>query len=299
MRKHADMGFSGFEGRYYSMFDSFGDDLAQSVNLQMLITALCFQYMLTGEVTHSDIPDDPFTESERRQIFFGTAIGIPTFYIHMDSTNLFLKRILASVKNTRKSRRYPGYLRVNNREYMAGLVRILRQDGEGLIQALGLEKTMTDLEKRLDGPDMYSVAAKLQKGILSTVSRKRKRPVTSPFQVPAAEFNATAEAYYRDDLRRKQIHEALTHLKEEFARMELWVNFRETAYQDTLSSILGSETPDAFIDRMVGAFEEDTLSESDITKLSGLLILSIHLDIKKNSPDKTRKTQLAVASTEY
>jgi len=298
MRKQADMGFSGFEGRYYSMFDSFGEDLAQSVNLQMLITALCFQYMLSGEVTHNDIPDDPFTESERRQIFFGTAIGIPTFYIHTDSTNQFLRRILDSVKNTRKSRRYPGYIRVNNREYMKGLVRVLRTDGEGLIQELGLEKTISDLEKRLDGANEYSVAAKLGKGILSTVSRNRKRPVKNPLDIPAAEFNTTAEEYYRDDLRRKQILEALVHLKEEFARMELWVTFREPAYQETLSSILRNESPDGFIDRMTEAFQSDTLTGSDITQLSGLLILSIHLDIKKNSPDKTRKTQLAVASTE-
>ena len=298
MRKHADMGFSGFEGRYYSMFDSFGDDLAQSVNLQMLITALCFQYILAGEVTHSDIADDPFTESERRQIFFGTAIGIPTFYIHADSANMFLKCILASVKNTRKSRRYPGYIRVHNREYMAGLVRVLRQDGEGLIKELGLEKTLTDLEKRIEDADEHSVAAKLGKGILATVSQRRTRPVKSPLDVPAAEFNASAEAYYRDDLRRKQILEALTHLKEEFERMGLWVTYRETAYQETLSSILKDESPDVFIARMIEAFHADTLTGSDITTLSNLLILSIHLDIKKNSPDTSRKTQLAVAITE-
>jgi hypothetical protein len=56
-------------------------------------------------------------ESERRQAFFGAAIGIPTFYVHRDSGNLFLHRILRRTRGTRPSHRYPGYLRVYNREY--------------------------------------------------------------------------------------------------------------------------------------------------------------------------------------
>jgi uncharacterized protein YggL (DUF469 family) len=130
------------------------------------------------------------------------------------------------------------------------------------------------------------------------VSRGRKRPVKSPLDVPAAEFNTSAEAYYRNDLRRQHIQEALIHVREEFARMELWVNYREETYRETLSSILKDEALDAFIDRMIEAFQNEELTESDITTLSGLLILSIHLDIKKNSPEIPRKTQLAVAIAE-
>ncbi len=298
MRKHADMGFSGFEGRYYSMFESFGEDLAQSVNLQMLITALSYQYILSGEVTHADIADDPFTESERRQIFFGTAIGIPTFYIHKDSRNHFLRRILEHVDRTRKSRRYPGYIRVYNTEYMRGLVRVLKEDGRELIVCLGLEKTVADLEKRIEDKNRHSVAAKLTKGALSRLPSNGRCRVTEPMNVQADHFNSAAESYYRDDLRLRQIAESLAHLKDDFHTLDLWVHYRDTTYRDALDTILDNETPVDFIERITPGFGTDGPAHADIMKLAKLLILSIHLDIRKSESSKTRKAQLALALTE-
>ena len=76
-RSFENMGFTGFEGRYYSLFESLGRDMASATNLQTLITALAYKYILTGAVSHADIPDHPFVESERRQVFFAAAAGIP------------------------------------------------------------------------------------------------------------------------------------------------------------------------------------------------------------------------------
>nr|MDA8165765.1 hypothetical protein [Desulfobacteraceae bacterium] len=73
LRKFRAMGFSGFEGRHYSLFASLEHDLSGAVDLQLLLTALAFKYILTGQVSHAHIPDDPTVESERRQIFFGRA----------------------------------------------------------------------------------------------------------------------------------------------------------------------------------------------------------------------------------
>ena len=111
------MGFSGFEGRHYSLFGNLETDMAIAINLQLLVTALAFKLVLLGKVSHRHIPDDPFVESERRQIFFGSAIGIPTFYVRTDMPNLFMKRILDYTHGLRQSRRYPGYMRVYNQEY--------------------------------------------------------------------------------------------------------------------------------------------------------------------------------------
>ena len=77
-RSYHVMGFSGFEGRHYSQFESVMGDLTEAANLQQLVTALAYKYVLNGTVSHSCIPDTTAVESERRQIFFGTAIGIPT-----------------------------------------------------------------------------------------------------------------------------------------------------------------------------------------------------------------------------
>lgn len=79
LREFEKMGFSGFEGRYYSLFSSIEEDMGKAANLQNLLNALAFKYMAEGKLTHSHIPDDPAVESERRQIFFCAATDIPTF----------------------------------------------------------------------------------------------------------------------------------------------------------------------------------------------------------------------------
>src|SRR5208283_411825 len=65
LRTFSQMGFTGFEGRHYSLFESLMDDMGQAASLQTLITALAYKYILTGEVTHASIPDTPTIESER------------------------------------------------------------------------------------------------------------------------------------------------------------------------------------------------------------------------------------------
>ncbi len=90
------MGFSGFEGRHYSLFEGFGEDMGHADSLQNLITALAFKYTLEDKVIHNHIPDNPFVDSERRQIIFGAAVGIPTFYMRRHTNNLFLKKIVSA-----------------------------------------------------------------------------------------------------------------------------------------------------------------------------------------------------------
>jgi len=68
-REFSAIGYSGFEGRSYSLFPSFLDDMAGAVDLQNLVTALAYQYVIEERVVHRDIPDQPSIESERRQIF--------------------------------------------------------------------------------------------------------------------------------------------------------------------------------------------------------------------------------------
>ena len=209
LRAFAQMGFSGFEGRYYSLCESLAEDLRRGVDLQNLVTALAFQYIVDGQVVPADIPDDPSVESERRQIFFGTAIGIPTFYVRAQTQNTLLRRILANTQRTRNSHRYPGYVRVYNLEYRRALLRVLRRDAAGLIDMLGLRETLADLEQRIESPERHSTAGRLTGAILDSLGAR------SPFDASATEFNLAAEAYYRDGLRRKQMQEAFAYLEED------------------------------------------------------------------------------------
>ncbi|MBF0536603.1 MAG: hypothetical protein HQK90_16570, partial [Nitrospirae bacterium] len=148
MRKYSEIGYSGFEGRYYSLLESISSDLGNAADLQTLVTLYAYYLMADGEVTHAHIPDTPFVESERRQITFGTAIGIPTFYVKGCTENQFIGKILKKVNRIRSSARYPGYLRVLNNEYQKGLIRVIEEEAAPLVEVLGLRKTIEDLKLR-------------------------------------------------------------------------------------------------------------------------------------------------------
>src|SRR5215471_924069 len=70
LREFSRMGFSGFEGRYYSLFPTFGRDMALASSLQQLLLMTAYRLALDGSIRAEDIPDDPTSESERRQPFF-------------------------------------------------------------------------------------------------------------------------------------------------------------------------------------------------------------------------------------
>ena len=209
LREFAVMGFSGFEGRHYSLFESLTADMASTVNLQVLVTALAFKYIAWGRLTHGHIPDDPAVESERRQIFFGAAVGVPTFYVRHDTRNLFLRALLGRTRKTRQSRRYPGFLRVYNLEFRQALVQLLLEDAADLVELFGMQDTIDDLRARLADPDRQAAVSRLTRGILGGSGCRR------PTDLSAEEFNQAAEVYYREGLRRRHIAEALWFLEED------------------------------------------------------------------------------------
>lgn len=232
-------GFAGFEARHYSLFFSIIDDMAQAVSLQCLITALAMRYVLSGYITHRDIPDVPFVESERRQIVFGAAIGIPTFFIRKDSPNKLIRRIVAETRKIRMSARYPGYIRVPAAEYMKALMGIIWKDAPDLIEGFKMTETMKDLALRIENPFMFSCASRLKNGIL------RFAGVISPFDLTAEEFNLTAERYYRDVLRLKHIDEAILVAEKVFLRMH-----RDECWRETSSLLYGADAWPSMISLM-------------------------------------------------
>ena len=215
-------GFSGFEGRHYSQFASLLDDMSHAVSLQCLLTSLAMRYVLSGMVTHDDIPDSPFVESERRQIFFGAAIGIPTFFVKKDTQNRFLLSIVSGAKKTRSSARYSGYIRVHNVEYLKSLLNIMKRDAPDLIEQSGMNETIRDLTNRIENPFMCSCASRLKNGILQSAG------VLSPFELKADEFNQAAEEYYKNRLRLQHIDEAVQVMEKSFLKMQRNPEYRES-----------------------------------------------------------------------
>lgn len=202
-RLSAVAGYSGFEGRIYSLFHSLIADMSEAVNLQNLITALAYRYVLDGTINHRDIPDDPSIESERRQIFFASAAGVPTVFIRNNTRNMLLRKILPLIKFQRSSRRYKGYIRVKVQEYRLGLLQLIVQDASDLIAALDIREDLHLLKLRLTN-EKLSTHGKLISGI-----KKNALGGKDPLRVNSREFNAATEDYYRNELKQKHLEESL------------------------------------------------------------------------------------------
>ena len=242
MRDLGKYGFSGFEGRHYSLFPDLSTSLALAVNLQTLITAMAYRWVIEGTITHADIPDDPCTESERRQIFFATAIGVPTVFIRANTRNQVLRRILGLVDRLRPSRRYRGYVRIEVRAYQSACLEIVRGE-EGCGRHGSDCITVFDaLEAMLKGQRL-NAAEHLTKAILGKQGRG-----FDPMRVKSEDFNRMAERYYRDELCRLHLDNGLDSLVEEGLRFDA---HKEAATGALKQQLIGS-TPTALFIRETG-----------------------------------------------
>ncbi|MBI1355473.1 MAG: hypothetical protein GC160_14095 [Acidobacteria bacterium] len=274
LRDRRTKGYSGFEGRYYSLFESYRGDMAQAVNLQHLVTALAYRYVASGAVTHGHIPDRPGVESERRQILFGAAVGIPTFFVNKDSSNSFLLDLVRRAQKVRLSRRYPGRLRVVHREYQRALLAAIRADGADLVEALGMEETLADLEQRLVDPEASSAGGKLTRGILATAGAR------NPFSLTAREFNQSSEQYYRGELRLQHMREAFDELLADYRRQSRtgWSEVPEAA--EALRHALGETDPGGYLERAREDLLADRLPAAELRRILHLMLVAEHVDAK-------------------
>jgi hypothetical protein len=283
LREYDNMGFSGFEGRHYSLFDSFMPDMSQAVNLQNLIYLLAFKYIATGQISHENIPDDPFIESERRQIIFGSAIGIPTFFVHRNTGNTFLKHIIKKTRRVRSSRRYSGYNRIHNIEYRRALLELVRDDAADLIEMLGMRETILDLECRINEPDHYAASGKLTRGILNQVNAK------SPMTLPADTFNQAAEKYYRTALRNQHIRESFNLLGEDIINLDRTSSGISHEMRSLLHSILQEKNLPSFIQTVQSEVMQKKAGPEILEKLVYLILVYVYY--KKNSYSKFQESQ--------
>ena len=267
LRQYDVMNFAGFEGRHYSQFESSRNDLGPAASLQVLLSALALQYIFRDGIRHVDIPDSPRIESERRQIFFGAAIGLPTFYIHRQTRNRFLLRLVKEVRDARFSHRYPGYIRVKQNEYRLALMRILLRDARHLIDHLQAHQVLGDLENRLQEPGA-SAAGRLTHGILDSAGSR------SPMQIPADVFNQAAEKYYRETLRQKQMEEGLDCLLEDLLALDTPRAWRRGHYNRPLYNLLRGNSAGEFLKQHRQALLFEMASEETLRKLIHLCVLT-------------------------
>jgi hypothetical protein len=273
LRQYQSMGFSGFEGRYYSLFHRFLKDMGPAVNLQQLITAFACQSIIDQKITHRHIPDSPVVESERRQILFGAAIGIPTFFVQKNTPNALMQSILKEVEHTRQSRRYPGYIRIHNREYRKALVKILRRDAAGLIEMMQMKEGINDLENRVQEPDHHAAAGRLTRDILDHAGAK------TPFKLSGKEFNQAAETFYRTTLRKQHLEEALSALSEDCKNLD------GTGAQGELGKAVSQVIHQRPAAEFIAAVHDDVLNDrirlGELTSLIHVLIMQARPEIRE------------------
>ena len=274
LRKYHQMGYSGFEHRYFSVFEDIVNDMGKAADLQVLITALAQKYIFSKTVDHNMIPDYPSVESERRQIFFCSAIGIPTFFVKTHTRNQFLLKILKTTAKTRSSRRYPGYTRVLVKEYQRALIRLIREDGADLVEALKLSFCLDDLEKRINFPETHAAWGRLTSGILSD------SPKTSPMALPGRTFNTRAEHYYGKTLRDEHIRQGFDLLGKSFEKMDLWARYRDTSYGQAIEQILGGEDLLRFLKTTRRDFMDNACDKERLKKFIYLTVLVISREMQ-------------------
>jgi hypothetical protein len=212
LRERQRDGYAGFEARYYSLFPSYDQDMAAAANLQQFLLAFAYKLALEGGVRHEQIPDDPTSESERRQPFFFSAAALPAFYVHRKSRNELLRAVLLHCRKTRPSHRHPGYIRIAISDYRRALLAFLQQTGSDLAEAMNMQPVLAELAERCQDEERHA-SKHLENSIVGDSAK-------NAMKLEAREFNRAAEDFYRDGLRRLHLGEAVAHLREDVAHLE-------------------------------------------------------------------------------
>lgn len=263
------MGFTGFEGRHYSLFENLAGDMARAADLQMLITALAYKYIFTGAIGHADIPDHPFVESERRQVFFAAAAGIPTFYVRTDTPNRLLARMVRRTGRTRASRRYTGYTRVRLIDFQHMLIGLLRHDAPELIEMMRLSGMLNELGEEIDGGGRGTSAARLTRRICDAAG------AASPLALSGDQFNSAAETFYRGQLKQEQIEQAIDVWCEAARELDGMTTWRIGEYNPALFAVLRGGDAENFIRMRKSAIVAEELNPMTITRLIHLMLLTL------------------------
>lgn len=250
LRAHARMGYSGFEGRFHSLFPSFGADMAPAVDLQRLVTACAWWAISEGRIDHDALPDDPITQGERRQFLVHSAIGLTSVPVARDTRSGFLRWLVAGVRGVRVSLRHPSHWSVPLDRYCEALCDWMARECAPIVDALGAHDLLQETRARCQGEGAASGR------LMAAVGTARD----------AAGLRSRIETYYRDGLRVAQTEEGLSVLRSVFDRAGGDAGTVAEAPEDTgeflrraraaLSGTPGTEATLASLIRVVAALLE-------------------------------------------
>jgi hypothetical protein len=270
LREVDQMGFFGFEGRHYSLFESMSEDFGPAADLQQLITMLSYKYAQSGQYTHSHLPDDPSSESERRLPFFYAALGLPAFNVRLNTPNDLIRRLAAMTKGSIASR-HSGYVRLELSEYRLGLLRLIEEDAADCVELLGLKPVLEDLRSRIQHREL-TACGKLMQGIVG------KRGKSNALAADAREFNLAAERFYREELKQKHLREALGFVRES-------LKSQGRTHVVALRWIFGDLNPMHFLNEIENSLVDDKLTPAQLRALINLMLWIIRSNSERPEED--------------
>jgi hypothetical protein len=144
---------------------------------------------------------------------------------------------------------------------------------------MGLTQTLDDLERRLEDLQGNSVLDRLTQGILE------KAGAPSPLKISGEVFNQAAEQYYREDLRKAHMEEALAVLEEEFRKLDSHILCEDCFYQSAHKFLLGGRSAAEYLIRVKKDLLEESIPVDAIRKLIHLTLLIIHSNMKQYELD--------------
>jgi hypothetical protein len=160
-------------------------------------------------------------------------------------------------------------------DYNLALLELLRDEAADLVEAFGLAETLDELARRLQQPEAAGAAGRLSRGILQSLGARKA------LRVPATDFNAAAEDYYRGSLRRQHLEEARAWLEADLRDLERRALRDGGPLREELRSILGEGDLQGFFDRVQGEGFPQDLSGAPLQQLIDLLLLSVLDDTRQ------------------
>lgn len=265
--------------------------MAHAVTLQQLISALSFKYMAQDNFIHRHIPDTPQIESERRQIFFARALDLPTFYVRRNTRNRLLLKIMRHAHNMRNSRRYPGYIRIYVKDYCIALLEMIQNDAQDLIEELDCAPMLEDLWQRIEFPEEHAVSGRLTQSIVSRCGR------TKGMDIPAHEFNAAAEEYYRTDLRRTHMQEGIELLTPDIRT--LYAETQESELKHWLAQITQGREPGQCFEHYGKKLGAQRLERQSLLNMINMVLSSIYTDGRVHNEGEQKGAQHVGSASVY
>ncbi|MCK7467335.1 MAG: hypothetical protein MZU91_03795 [Desulfosudis oleivorans] len=100
-------------------------------------------------------------KAKERQIIFGSAIGIPTFFVHRNTGNTFLKRIVKNTQRVRSSAAIKDMTEFTTWSTGAPYWILFAMMPPISSEMLGMRETILDLGYRINEPDHFAASGKL------------------------------------------------------------------------------------------------------------------------------------------